>query len=181
MSNYIQPQVNFLQDLIRRDDWDDVLRLKRGAYLKSKGTTDTHVYYIRSGSMKICIEDGSTEHILRFAYDDNLFAILDSYFSEQPSGIYVQTIKQSEVCVLSKARFEAYIAESNNHEAAWRQMLEQLILQQMEREQDILTASPTERFHRLHARSPQLFQKIPHKYIAAYLRMTPETLSRIKK
>jgi len=59
--------------------------------------------------------------------------------------------------------------------------LEQLTLQQLEREKDILTSSPLERYKRVLKRSPQLFQEIPNKYIADYLRMTPETLSRIKK
>lgn len=52
---------------------------------------------------------------------------------------------------------------------------------EIEREIDILTFSPAERLNRVQERSPHLFQEIPSKYIAAYLRMTPETLSRIRK
>jgi lipocalin len=55
------------------------------------------------------------------------------------------------------------------------------VYQQIEREKDILTASPRERYLRVLKRSPQLFQEIPDKYIANYLRMSPETLSRMKK
>ncbi len=57
----------------------------------------------------------------------------------------------------------------------------QLIYEQLEREKDILIHSPRKRYERVLKRSPQLFQEIPHKYIASYLRMSPETLSRIKK
>ena len=60
-------------------------------------------------------------------------------------------------------------------------MLESLFLDQFEREIDLLTASPEERYLRVLKRSPKVFQEVPHKYIAEYLRMTPETLSRIKK
>jgi hypothetical protein len=63
----------------------------------------------------------------------------------------------------------------------WLKLLEQMIFQQLEREKDLLTFSPLERYKRVWKRSPQLFQEIPNKYIASYLRMTPETLSRIKK
>jgi CRP/FNR family transcriptional regulator, anaerobic regulatory protein len=55
-----------------------------------------------------------------------------------------------------------------------------LVVQQMQRELDLLTASPIERYRRVIARSPQLFQEVPLKYIADYLRMTPETLSRLR-
>ncbi len=48
-----------------------------------------------------------------------------------------------------------------------------------EREIDLLTQSPQERIERIRKRSPQVFQEIPHKYIASYLRMSPETLSRL--
>ena len=50
-----------------------------------------------------------------------------------------------------------------------------------ELENDLIIYSPQKRFERVFKRSPQLFQEIPQKYIASYLRMTPETLSRILK
>ena len=71
----------------------------------------------------------------------------------------------------------------NNKElkASWIQILGVLLLDSMEREIDILTKSPQARYQRVLNRSPRLFQEIPNKYIASYLNMTPETLSRLKK
>jgi hypothetical protein len=63
----------------------------------------------------------------------------------------------------------------------WQSVLESLILQQMNREIDLLISSPKERFDRVLARSPRLFQEVASRYIANYLRMKPETLSRLKK
>jgi len=54
-------------------------------------------------------------------------------------------------------------------------------VQQLEREIDLLHPSAKERYKRLAERSPQILQEVPHKYIADYLRMSPETLSRITK
>lgn len=56
-----------------------------------------------------------------------------------------------------------------------------LLNSMLEREIDLLTSSPFERYNRILERSPQVFQEIPLKYIASYLRMTPETLSRLRK
>ena len=64
-------------------------------------------------------------------------------------------------------------------ERHWRQMTEQALLGRIEREIDLVTNSPKERINRLLQRSPHIFQLFPHKYIASYLRMTPETLSRM--
>jgi hypothetical protein len=71
----------------------------------------------------------------------------------------------------------------NEHTDNLRQyvaLLESLITQQIEREIDLLITSPSERLNRVLERSPNLFQEVPLKYIASYLRMTPETLSRIR-
>ncbi|WP_315971745.1 cyclic nucleotide-binding domain-containing protein [Flavobacterium columnare] len=62
----------------------------------------------------------------------------------------------------------------------WNEVLEDLILQQLEREMDLLTVSAKERLERIQLRNPLVFQEIPHKLIANYLRMSPETLSRLK-
>jgi hypothetical protein len=43
-----------------------------------------------------------------------------------------------------------------------------------------LINAPAERYERVLKRSPKLFQEVPNKYIANYLRMSPETLSRLK-
>ena len=63
----------------------------------------------------------------------------------------------------------------------WETVLATIIEQQLEREVDLLLQSPLQRYQRVLKRSPRVFQEIPHKHIANYLRMTPETLSRLKK
>ena len=70
---------------------------------------------------------------------------------------------------------------SPENKEVWLQLLQEFVHQQIERENDLITFSPQKRFERVFKRSPQLFQEIPQKYIASYLRMTPETLSRILK
>src|SRR5690606_14561302 len=106
---------------------------------------------------------------------------LDSFITEKPSEFYIQAIKKTELKIISKPNYLSFINQDSDNKLLWDKILEQLILQQLEREKDILTTSPKERFQRVMKRSPQLFQEIPNKYIASYLRMSPETLSRLKK
>lgn len=153
--------------------------LERNQYLKVKGSIDNNVYYIESGSFRIFVLDDLEEQIIRFGYQNDLIASLDSYLTGKASDFYIQAIKKSVVGVIPKYKMDAFFAEDNNH-LLWRNMLESLVLQQMEREVDILTASPKQRYLRVLERSPRLFQEIPHRYIANYLRMSAETLSRLK-
>ncbi len=161
--------------------WLKDITLKRNEFLKVKGSTDLHLYYVESGSLRVFMEDEYEEHTIRFGYKNSFIAALDSFISEKPSDLYIQAIKKCELKVIHKNVFMDFIGSTTENLSLWHKILAQLIFQQMEREVDILTQSPTERYRRVLQRSPQLFQEVPHKYIASYLRMTPETLSRIKK
>ncbi len=170
-----------LQTIETENLWDKTITLSRNEYLKVKGSIDTNLYFIVNGALRIFIDDEFEEHTIRFGYENNIIAALDSYLTNKPSDFYMQALKKTEVNVISKARFTKLVESSEDSRQAWITILEDLVCQQMERERDILISSPVERYNRVLKRSPQLFQEIPNKYIASYLRMTPETLSRIKK
>jgi len=178
--------MNPIQILIQKIDeqslWDkENISLGRKEYLKVKGSIDTNLYYVKNGSLRIYVMDEQEENTIRFGYHDNFIAALDSFISEAPSDLYIQAIKKTTVNIIKKSTFMNLIESSTENLGIWHKLLGALVYQQMERERDILTSSPKERYQRVLARSPQLFQEIPSKYIASYLRMTPETLSRIKK
>ena len=177
--------MNWVKELKKHIDaaglWEKEKSLKRNEYLKVKGSTDTYLYYVVSGSFRIFIEDEYEEQTIRLGYQNNFIAALDSFLTGKPSDFYIQAIKQSELKLVSRQRFHEFVRSNTEYLLLWQQILEQMVLQCMERERDLLTFSPLERYQRVLGRSPQLFQEIPAKHIASYLRMSPETLSRIKK
>jgi len=160
---------------------EKTISLKRNEYLKVKGSTDTHIYFVESGSLRVFVLDNADEQIIRFGYTGDILVSLDSFLTEKPSDFIIQAIKKTRLSVVSKKRFMQFIRANDENRERWIRILEDLVLQQMEREKDILTTSPKERYTRVLTRSPRLFQEIPNKYIANYLRMSPETLSRLKK
>lgn len=179
--------MNLIDELKNRIDahpenlWLKEISLKRNEFLKVKGTIDLHLYYVESGALRVFIEDENEEHTIRFGYKDSFIASLDSYINEKPSRFYIQAIKKSRVKAMHKHAFMHFVSSNTANLLLWQKLNEQLVYQQIEREIDLLTSSPAERYKRVLHRSPQLFQEIPHKYIASYLRMTPETLSRLQK
>lgn len=156
------------------------ISIDRNEYLKVKGSIDTNVYYVESGSLRIFVLDDYEEQTIRFGYKDNLIVSLDSFLTGSPSDFYIQAIKKTTVHIITKQQVDDFLLTDSN-KTLWVSMLENLLVQQMEREVDILTSSPKERYERVLKRSPQLFQEIPLRYIANYLRMSAETLSRLRK
>lgn len=159
---------------------EKTITLERNEFLKVKGSIDRNIYFIENGSLKLFVMDDLEEQIIRFGYKGNFIVAMDTFLSGQASDLYIQAIKKTTLKVINKNQFDVFIQEEVNSKL-WIQILEDLVLQQLEREIDILTSSPKERYNRVLKRSPQLFQEIPNRYIANYLRMSPETLSRLKK
>jgi len=161
--------------------WEQEIMLGRNEYLKLPDTLETRVFLLKTGSMRIFITDENEEHTIRFAYPGNIFTTIDSFFGNQASPMAIKALRKTWVAAMPKIAFLRIIEQEEENKKLWQQVLQGLILQQLEREIDLLTASPAERYLRVLHRSPQLFQEVPHRYIASYLRMTPETLSRLKK
>ncbi|MBK9256825.1 MAG: Crp/Fnr family transcriptional regulator [Saprospiraceae bacterium] len=153
----------------------------RNSFLKLEGTVDTNIYFIESGSLRIYMLNEGEEQIIRFGYKSDFIVSLDSFLTGKVSEFYIQAIKKSVVKVIPKSVFDNFLQENEQHKILWLKILEDLIVQQIEREKDLLYTSPKARYERVVNRSPRLFQEIPGKHIANYLRMSPETLSRLKK
>ncbi|MEP2936266.1 MAG: cyclic nucleotide-binding domain-containing protein [Gilvibacter sp.] len=177
--------MNLLQQFIslfeQHDLWEKEITLTRYEYLKHAGQVNTNLYYMISGSMRAYIIDQDEDQTIRLGYKNNLIGAMDSFVTDSPTNLYLQALKKSRLKRMSKKTLMNFVYSSPEYTKMWCAFLELGIYQQMEREQDILTSSPLERYKRVLKRSPQVFQEIPDKYIASYLRMTPETLSRIKK
>lgn len=167
--------------LNRAELWESEITLARGEYLVLPGQCEKRLFFVRSGSLKVSIDQDGKEHIIRFGYPGSFITALDSFITGEPSDFYIQALKQCALLSINKAKYQTFLQADLERQSLWQRMMELLILQQLEREKDLLCSSPRQRYLRVQGRSPRLFQEIPHKYIASYLRMSPETLSRLKK
>lgn len=161
--------------------WEKKIELNRGDFLKHAGDFDSTIYLVEKGAIRIFMTDESEDELtIRFGYKGNIFTDLECFITEKPSDLSIQAIRSTSLKCLSRKTYLGFIHSDTENERLWNEMLTLLVHMQMEREKDILTSSPKARYTRVLKRSPQLFQEIPLKYIASYLRMSPETLSRLR-
>lgn len=171
----------FIEDLlIVHAEGIKSITLKRHDYLTRAGEIERHIYWVKSGALRAIYMTSNEEHSIRFGYAGSLINALPSYFSGAPSDIHIQALRETVVKAIPKQVIYKYIEKELSRERIYRQLLELLAVQQNERELDLLTSSPMKRLQRVMGRSPQVFQEIPAKYIASYLRMSAETLSRLR-
>lgn len=156
------------------------LVLKRNEFLIREGDLNTNLYFIKEGAILAYVIEEEEEQIIRFGYKNDFISAIDSFISGKPTQFFFKAVKKTFLIQISKSSLIKMISENIELMSEWAELLQKLSLQQLERERDLLTSSPKARYERVLKRSPQLFQEIPHRYIANYLRMSPETLSRLK-
>jgi CRP-like cAMP-binding protein len=159
--------------------WNTVRSIGRNDFLISQGEVETNLYYVEEGAMRIFFPHNDEEICVGFAYQDSLICSYPSFIDNKPSQYFIQALTKTKVISINRSLFYELFDRFPGVERCWRMIEEQALLGKIEREVEMLTYTPEERATRLMARSPQLFQIVPKKYIASYLRMTPETLSRI--
>jgi CRP-like cAMP-binding protein len=160
--------------------WNRKVVLKRNDFLVQKGQVETNLYYVISGSMRIFYPHNEEEICVGFAYDHNLICAYPSFIRQEPSDYFIQALTKTELRAIGRKDFYDLFDEHCTIERGWRMLEEEALVGKIECEVELLTFTPEERYNRLMKRSPHIFQIIPRKYIASYLRMTPETLSRIR-
>jgi len=161
--------------------WEKEVEFKRDAFIKLPNTADTHLYYLEDGCVRVFFTEDDKERILYFGCKQSLLSDIDSFFSEAPSPLCIKTIRSTRVKMISKSRLLAFIESDPQLTALWQTALSLLLVFQLDRSKMLLTHSLTARYELLLKTQPILFQEVPHRYIARYLGMSPETLSRLQK
>ncbi|MFD2999916.1 Crp/Fnr family transcriptional regulator [Pontibacter toksunensis] len=160
--------------------WKKRVQLSRYDFLIQQGQVEQGLYFVISGALRIYFPLPDEEICVGFSYPGNLVVSFPSFVDGKPSAYYIQALKKSELLGISKTDFMQLMVQHPNIRRFWYEELEKALVGKIEREVDLLLPEPEQRLQRVMRRSPQLFQHIPKKYIASYLRMTPETLSRLK-
>lgn len=175
-----EPQ-NFIEKLLDAlDAFADPKIFSKNELLTTEGQIERNIFYIESGAVRVFRLSELEEQTIRFGYRGSFINSLYSFIKASPSEFYIEAIRKTTVKVMKKENLLNLAYETRESLIQYTQLLENLVTQQIEREIDLLTDSPSERLQRVLKRSPNLFQEIPLKYIASYLRMSPETLSRIR-
>lgn len=154
--------------------------IERNEYLTKAGSIENHIYVVLSGAVRAFYVSDKEEFTIRFGYQDSIINSISSFITQEPSELYIQALRKTTVKLIPRSAYNDFVNSSKEILQIHNALISGVVVSQMERELDLLTASPLDRYQRVLQRSPQLFQEIPLKYIASYLRMTPETLSRLR-
>ena len=145
-----------------------------------EGETCNNIYWVVKGLVRQFYYKNGKELTEYMATENSIVMCIESLFLEQPTHLQIKAIEPSVLIAIPKTDLEAVAMKSVNIQILYRKILEEsLILSQIHADM-LRFESAQDRYQKLIKRQPQLVLRAPLVYIASYLQMTPETLSRVR-
>lgn len=156
------------------------MKFSKGEMILEEGEVCENIYYIDKGLIRqFYFKNGKevTEHL---GADRSIFMCIESLFLEKPTHLQVEAIESSIIYALPKCRLEKVALHNVNIQILYRKILEEsLILSQVHADL-VRFETAGDRYKKMCKLMPQVVLRAPLVYIASYLQMTPETLSRVR-
>ena len=157
------------------------VRYKRGEVVIECGDMDDSIYIIKTGIWRSCIDRDGSELTLWFSGDSSFVVDVWCYQRHEPSRIRIVSETDSKACRISKAEIERLCAGSLVISNTIRRIFEYHAATYEESNLFLFECQTgEERYLTLLRNSPELFLRIPLNKLASYLRLTPQSLSRIR-
>lgn len=157
-------------------------RYRRGDILLSAGQVPQDIFFVLDGVLhQYYIEENGAEHSCNFTFGQEWVTDLEAFQKRIESPSTIQAMSDTAVLTITYDDFTALLTESPAVSEYFQILVARIAEQGIKRTKALLSFSPEKRFLDLSREQPELLQRVPQRYVAQYLGMTPESLSRIKK
>ncbi|MEM7127130.1 MAG: Crp/Fnr family transcriptional regulator [Chloroflexota bacterium] len=158
-----------------------VTRLRAKEIWQLEGEIGTKLAFVNQGLLRHYYSKGDEEVTAQFYFESDWVGDLISYLIQEPSKMNIQALEDTELFVLFIRDIEAIFEKIPLLEKFDRLFTQRRAIELYHREYSFLVDSPEERYLNLLQKRPDLVEKIPQYYLAQYLGIRPESLSRIRK
>ncbi|MGE8556808.1 MAG: Crp/Fnr family transcriptional regulator [Chryseobacterium jejuense] len=157
-------------------------KIKKKEFLLEEGSICDFEGFVVNGCFKVFHTDrNAAEQILYFAIENWWISDIDSFINRIPSKLTIQALENSEILLISKKDKEQLYLEMPEVERLMRLKFQSSIIALQRRIIDNLSKSSEERYIEFLKKYPQIAHRLTNIQIAAYLGVTPESLSRVRK
>lgn len=180
--NYIE---NFTE--INDEDWKFFSsKLQKKSYPKKSiiteiGETENHISFIQKGIVRLLIPKKEEEITFGFSFENEFISAYDSFLIQKPSQYQLETLADTCLLSITYSDLQKVYLQTKIGNLIGRLVAERLFILKSNRALSLLNDSAEKRYLNLFTERPNLIKEIPLKYIASYIGVTPQSLSRIRK
>lgn len=163
---------------------DSIFRSKalaKGEHLLLAGDVCREAAFIETGVFRSYINTGERDATFYFAAEGNLICDYPSFLPQAPSDKNIQALEAAEVRVISFEGLQALYGNVRSGERFGRLIAEEIFVDSMQQLASFYRDKPAVRYRNFVDRFPHLVQRVPQYYIASYVGIEPQSLSRIRR
>jgi CRP-like cAMP-binding protein len=157
-------------------------RVRQGEMIEREGEPTRCFIFVNAGCLMTYFTDkDDVDHVIQFATTGWWTGDLHSFTKQIPSIYTTKGLADSEVWLLPKASMEQLLERVPRFERYFRIIFQNSLITQQHRIIQSYSATVDERYLHFREKYPSLEQYVPQKYIASYLGITPEFLSKVRR
>ncbi|MES2800638.1 MAG: Crp/Fnr family transcriptional regulator [Bacteroidota bacterium] len=157
-------------------------KVKKNELILRSNEIPTFSIFVLSGCLRqFIINEKGEESIVYFAEERHFIGDLDALRSRIKSNYTFQAIEECELLTISATHWEQAFVEFPWWADAHVKGYQKWVIHLQQQMVDLQSLTGEERYLNLLKAKPNLFQRVPQHYIASYLGISPERLSRIRK
>ncbi|MEO0726459.1 MAG: Crp/Fnr family transcriptional regulator [Bacteroidota bacterium] len=157
-----------------------IIEIEAGEYFLSHGKICRHIAFIEKGLFRLFYLNDGKEVTNCFCKEQTITTAYSSLITQQESGIAIQAIEDSKLIVLSNDSLQKLYREDLFWQQLGRIAAENEFITTECHNRFLRDLSAQDRYRQMLEDDGELLQRIPLKYLASYLQIAPETLSRIR-
>lgn len=157
-------------------------KYSKGEHILREGNVLKGIHFVASGIIRKTFVTEQGKEI-----DHNFFTVgefaqeMKSLTQQSPTEFNLTALNEVSTIYFSRDRLLDLYNISSSFQALGRKLLEHKLIEQQNHTSMFLTLSPIERYNHILQTKPYLIQDVPLQYLATYLGMARETLSRIRR
>lgn len=139
-----------------------------------------HIYYVEKGLVRIFYYKKNKEITEWFAPSNSFCFSIVSYFDAKPSNLIIECLEKSKLVMLSKKGLDKLTKTNLEIANLLNVMLSESLKMSQKRMYNLHFQTAKQRYENLFENQPEILKTVPLQYIASYLGISAETLSRIR-
>lgn len=154
---------------------------KKTVMLRAGEKCNFEAYVVKGCIRKYCIDPDGNELVLQFAIEDSWISDISfSIYESNPSRVFIETLEDCELLVFSPEAKEALFMRVPRFERAFRILMQRNLTATQNRLFDTISKDATYKYLEFLRLYPSIPQRVAQHYIASYLGISPEFLSKIR-